>query len=156
LVIEPVEPSPTPGEPAGDGKPKRRRYTRHNLTPPRAKLKLMGFGVIDRRTASARAAIVFRDHLIAQLGGPDEITPAQAKLIDLAARTGAMLDHIDAWLLAQDSLIDTDSRTLLPVVYERQAVSAHLAKLLKLIGIGRRVKPIPTIDELLRAQQEPA
>ena len=116
----------------------------------------MGFGVIDRRTASARAAIVFRDHLIAQLGGAEEITPAQAKLIDLAARTGAMLDHIDAWLLAQDSLIDTEERTLLPVVYERQAVSSHLAKLLKLIGIGRRVKPVPTIDELLRAQQEPA
>ena len=137
-TAEPTEPSEQPG----NGKPKKRRYTRHNLSPALAKLKLKGFGVIDRRTVAAREAYAFRNGLIQSLGGADELTPAKAKLIDMTSRAAAMLDHVDAWLLAQESLIDTETRSLLPVVRERSYIATHLAKCLGMLGLERVAKPI--------------
>src|SRR5262245_23400800 len=108
----------------------RRSYTRHGLTAPMVKVKLAGFGAIDRRTAAARATLAFRTELVTALGGEAQLSPQRRKLIDMAARASMLLDHVDAWLFEQRRLINARSKTLLPVLVQRQALAEHLARLL--------------------------
>jgi len=80
------------------------------------KVKLAGFGAIDRRTVAARATLAFKHELIAALGGEAQLSPQRRKLIDMAARASLLLDHVDGWLVEQRRLINARAKTLLPVL----------------------------------------
>src|SRR5262249_46383775 len=121
-----------------------RPYSRHGLNAPMARIKLRGFSAIDRRTAAARATLAFKHELIAALGGEAGLSPQRRKLIDLAARASMLLDHIDAWLFQQRSLVNARAKTLLPVLVQRQAIADHLTRLLDKLGLDRmpqKVRP---------------
>jgi hypothetical protein len=108
----------------------RRPYTRHGLTAPMVRVKLAGFSAIDRRTAAAREHLALRRELAHAQGGEAHLTPQQRKLIDMAARASALLDHVDAWLFRQRSLVNARAKTLLPILVQRQALADHLIRLL--------------------------
>src|SRR6266705_5617330 len=58
----------------------------------------------------------WRVHTIAtQLGVRHDLTPQRLRLIDMAARASVMLDHVDAWVFAQRSLVHKRTRHLLPI-----------------------------------------
>ena len=82
----------------------RRSYTRHGLNAPMARIKLRGFGAIDRRTAAAREHLALKSELANAVGGEADLTPQVRKLIDLVARASLLLDHIDAWLFSSPAL----------------------------------------------------
>ena len=65
------------------------------------------------------------------------MSPQRRKLIDLAARASLLLDHIDAWLFQQRSLVNARAKTLLPVLVQRQAIADHLTRLLDKLGLDR-------------------
>src|SRR5437867_10651273 len=115
----------------------RRAYTRHGLTAPIVRVKLAGFSAIDRRTAAAREHLALRRELGNALGGEAHLTPQRRKLIDMAARASALLDHVDAWLFRQRSLVNARAKTLLPVLVQRQALADHLVRLLDKLGLDR-------------------
>jgi hypothetical protein len=115
----------------------RRSYTRHGLTAPMVRIKLAGFSAIDRRTAAARATLAFKHELIAALGGEAQLSPQRRKLIDMVARASLLLDHVDAWLFQQRSLVNARAKTLLPVLVQRQAIADHLTRLLDKLGLDR-------------------
>jgi len=55
-----------------------------------------------------------------------------------------LLDHIDAWLFQQRSLVNARAKTLLPVLVQRQAIADHLTRLLDKLGLDRmpqKVRP---------------
>src|SRR5262249_12639075 len=88
--------------------------------------------------------LAFRDELVTALGGDPELSPQQRKLIDLAARASLYLDHLDAWLTEQKTLINRRSRSVLPVLLQRQTVADHLTRLLDKLGLDRmpqKVRP---------------
>jgi len=89
------------------------------------------------RTVAAREMLAFRDELVEALGGDAKLSPQQRKLIDLAARTSLYLDHLDAWLTEQKTLINRRSRSVLPVLLQRQTLAEHLARLLDRLGLDR-------------------
>ncbi|PYN40705.1 MAG: hypothetical protein DMD95_21100 [Candidatus Rokuibacteriota bacterium] len=89
----------------------RRAYTRHGLTAPMVRVKLAGFSAIDRRTAAAREQLALRRELANALGGEADLTPQRRKLIDMAARASLLLDHVDAWLFQQRSLVNARAKT---------------------------------------------
>ncbi len=101
------------------------------------------------RTALGRALAQWRAELIADLGGSEAISTQQAVVIDLAAKTKLMLDSVDAWLLQQPSLINKRSRSVWPVVRERQALADALARYMTALGLERRPKKIPDLQEYL-------
>jgi hypothetical protein len=101
------------------------------------RIKLAGFSAIDRRTAAARATLAFKHELIAALGGETHLSPQRRKLIDLAARASLLLDHIDAWLFQQRSLVNARAKTLLPILVQRQAIADHVTRLLDKLGLDR-------------------
>ena len=47
----------------------------------------------------------------------------------MAARASLLLDHVDAWLFQQRSLVNARAKTLLPILVQRQALADHLTRL---------------------------
>src|SRR5947199_5046963 len=113
-------------------RPARRAYAKHGLVTLKATLRPLGPRVLDRRTHMGRALAAWRADLVRDLGG--DVTTAQAAIIDMAVRSRLLLDSIDAWLLAQPSVINKRSRSLFPIVKERGALVSQLQSLLRDIG----------------------
>ncbi len=122
-----------------------RAYSRHGLNAAKTRVALRGLAAIDMRTVAAREMLAFRDELIAALGGDTEVSPQQRKLVDLAARASLYLDHIDAWLAGQKTLVNRRSRSVLPVLLQRQSLAEHLARLLDRLGLDRALAKTPTL-----------
>jgi hypothetical protein len=130
----------------------RRGYVKHGLTAPLAKIRLQGFKAIDQRTQAARRMLDFKRELIVALGGEADLSPQRRRLVDLTARAALILDHVDVWLFSRESLINGRTRTLLPVVVQRQSIAEHLAKLLDRLGLERLPAKVPTLSEYLESR----
>lgn len=128
----------------------RRPYARTGLNALKARVKVKGLAAIDRRTAGAQELIAWRDQLVADLGGEDDLTAAKRALIDAAARTWLYVSCIDAFLLEQRCLVNRRRRCLLPVVRERQQLVDSLARVLGQLGLERRTRKIPDLQEYVR------
>jgi hypothetical protein len=124
--------------------------SRHGLTAPMVRVKLRGFGALDRRMAGAREAMAFRRELVAALGGDADLSPQKRRLVELAARAALLLDAVDAWVFEQRSVVNMRTRALLPVVVQRQALAEHLAKLLDRLGLDRIPKQVTDLTTYVR------
>jgi hypothetical protein len=100
-----------------------------------------------KRCGSVNARIPRR--IIAALGGAAVISPQRRKLIDLAARASLYLDHVDAWLAEQQTLINRRSRAVLPILIQRQTIAEHLARLLDKIGLDRVPAKVADLDRYI-------
>ena len=135
-------------KPAGSSGKRLRTYSRYGLT--RLKRALYGLDVkrLDRRYRVGRASAEWRDALIKDLGGKENVSIQQAAIVDLATRSKLLLDSIDNWLLQQPSLVNARKRALLPVVRERTQLADSLARYLGQLGLEKRVK-VKTLAEIL-------
>jgi hypothetical protein len=124
----------------------RRTYARHGLNALMARVKLKGLRAIDKRTAAARAVLDWRRELLGDLGGEAAVSAAQLALVEVAARTRLYLDHVDATLMGRESLIVRRNR-LLPLVEQRTRLAESLAGLLTKLGLERRQRPAPSLQE---------
>jgi hypothetical protein len=66
-------------------------------------------------------------------------------LIDIAARAALLLDHVDARVVGWRSLINARTRSLPPVLVQRQALADHLARLLDRLGLDRTPRRVPDL-----------
>ena len=121
----------------------------HGTKALKRAVQTLGSRTIDRRTALGKALTAWRAELLADLGGIENVTTQELALIEEAVKTKLILDSVDAWLLSQPSLINKRTRSVLPVVRDRQALVATLRGLLGDLGLGRRGKPIPALGEYL-------
>jgi hypothetical protein len=96
--------------------------------------------------------LAFKSDLVAALGGEENLSPQRRKLVEMAARAALILDHVDAWLVEQRSLVNQRNRTLLPIVTQRTQLADHLARLLDKLGLDRVPKKIPTLDAYVRGR----
>jgi hypothetical protein len=115
------------------------------------RVKLRGFRAIDRRTAAGREAIAFRSELLSALGGVD-LSPQRRRLVDMAARAALLLDHVDGWLVGQRSLVNARSRSLLPVLTQRQTLADHLVRVLDKLGLERVPRKVTDLTSYLQSQ----
>lgn len=129
--------------------------SRHGLNAAMTRVKLRGLRAIDRRTAAAREALSWRHDLVAALGGEADLSPQRRRLVEMAVRATLLLDHVDAWLVGQRSLINARSRSLLPVVVQRQGLADHLVRLLDKLGLDRVPQKVTDLSTYL-AQKYPA
>ena len=114
------------------------KNARHGLHTLKRAVKQLGRRAIDRRTALGKALTQWRQELIADLGGPDLVSTQQLALVDLAVTTKLLIESVDAWLLAQPTLINARKRTLLPVVLQRQQLADALGRYMSQLGLERR------------------
>ena len=117
-----------------------RPYQKHGLTRAKQAVRDFGTRTIDRRTKAGRALLAWREQLIDDLGGIEQVSAQQLTVLELAARTKILLDGIDAWLFEQPSLVNKRERKLFTVVKERQQLADSLARYMGQLGLERRGK----------------
>ena len=132
----------------------RGRPTTHGLTALKRGVRIYGSRAIDGRTTLGRTLGAWRAQLIADLGGHDSLSIQETALVDLAVRTKLLLDNVDGWLLQQHSLVNVRKRALLPVVRDRTQLADALARYLATLGLKRRPKPAPSLEDYLAARRD--
>ena len=70
-------------------------------------------------------------------------------MVDHAARATLYLDHTDGWLAAQTGLVNGRSRSVVPVLVQRQGLADHLARLLDKLGLDRVPRRLTSLNEYL-------
>jgi hypothetical protein len=112
-----------------------------------------GLDALDQRSSGARALLDWKRDLIADLGGEGAVTAQQRALVEITTRTKLYIDHLDAWLIQQKSLINLKKRTVLPVLLQRQALADSLARHLQALGLERRARPVQSLRDYVQAAQ---
>jgi hypothetical protein len=130
------------------GAAKDKDKARVGLHQLKARIQLKGLNSIDRRMGAARSLLQWRAAVVADMGGEENLTAAKRAVIEEATRTKAYLDHVDAFLLSLESVIDRKSRKLRPIVDARMRIGEHLMKQLDRLGLERVPKPVPTLAEV--------
>lgn len=133
----------------------RRPYAKHGLTTLMSRVTLRGLHAIDRRTAAARALVAWRQELMADLGGETALSAQQRALVETAVRTRLFLEHLDAWLLAQPSLINARRRSVLPVFRDRLQLADALSRQLQALGLERHQPKPADLGAYLAKYQTP-
>jgi hypothetical protein len=87
--------------------------------------------------------------LVADLGGEPALSAQQRALVETAIRTRLFLEHLDAWLLGQSSLVNARRRSALPVFRER------LARQLQALGLERHQPKPADLGEYLARYRPP-
>jgi len=108
-----------------------------------------GLQAIDGRTAAAQHLVAFRRELLDDLGGEHAVSAAQLALVEVATRTRLYLDHVDAVLLERECLV-VRGRRLLPLVEQRGRLASSLIEVLSKLGLERRQRPAPNLEEYVR------
>jgi hypothetical protein len=129
--------------------------SRHGLRALKARVKVRGLGAIDRRTDAARSLLTWRVELLQDLGGESSVSAPQMALVEAAVRTRLYVDHLDAWLMEQRSLVNAKRRSVHPVLRERQQLVDSLARLLSLLGLERRSPKAVDLAAYLRERYGP-
>jgi hypothetical protein len=101
----------------------------------------------DNRSAWARRCKDVIALHTSDLGGPDNISAAEASLIRRCATLTVELERMEAaFAVAGEATPDALD------LYQRTA--GNLRRLLESIGLSRRAKPVPTLSEYLASQQQ--
>jgi hypothetical protein len=128
---------------------KAKSRSRHGLLALKARVKVRGLKAIDMRTQAAQGLVAFRTALLNALGGPDNVSPQKAVLIEMVVRTKLYIDSVDSFILSQDSLVNRRKKAILPIVRERQSLVDSLERLLSRIGLDRVPAPVEDLNDYL-------
>jgi hypothetical protein len=127
--------------------------SRHGLNGLMAKVRVRGLAVLDQRTLAARALVSWRQDLLRDLGGEERLSAQNLALVEMIVRSRLFIDHLDAWLLQQDSLLNKKKKCVIPVLQQRQSLVDSLAKLLSHVGLERQPKPKPSLSEYVASRE---
>jgi hypothetical protein len=105
-------------------------------------VSVRGMASLDGRSKAMRSVSSWKESLLADLGGAANVSIQKMALVDVASRTKLFLDHIDSWLVQQDSLVNKRKRAILPILRERMALADSLARVMIQIGLQRVPKPV--------------
>lgn len=89
--------------------------------------------------------------IIADLGGPENISAMEYSIVELATKTHLLLASVDRFLLEQGSLVNKSKRQLFPVVLQRQQLADALARYMAQLGLKRRAKQANGLADLLKS-----
>ena len=115
-------------------------------------IRVHGKRSIDRRTRAGKHHAHLRDTLLDALGGVKHVSPQKRVLLDELILTKLMLDSVNVWIVAQDSLINKRNKSIINVVKDRNALVTTLRTLLADLGLERVVKTLPTLAEYLNGK----
>ena len=113
-----------------------------------------GLSALDGRSAQARALKVWKAQVAGDLG--DDLSAQERTLLDVAAVDMALLAVADSWLRENAAqVVNRRRRTFVPLVAERLRVAGHLADTLKLLGLKRRARQVPSLRDYLAKEGAP-
>lgn len=124
------------------------------LAPLKRFVDVRGLTGLDARRTAMRAVRTWQRALIADLGGEENISTQRRTILEMATRTRLYIEHVDSFLMQQDSLINKRARKLFPIVEQRQRLVDSLAKLLSQLGLEKLMKPVEDLDKYLERRGE--
>jgi hypothetical protein len=130
-----------------------REYNAHGLTTLRKvvdELAARGQSPIDEATETGQALAQWRGELVQDLGGQENLSTQQRYIVELVTRLRLMLDSIDAWLLAQPTLVNKMRKQVFAVVLERTRLADSIIKNLETLGLRREAKTVGLSEYLQR------
>jgi hypothetical protein len=89
----------------------------------------------------------WRTDYINDLGGPETVSTAALTVLDKASTTDMLIRSIDAWIVNQPTIVNRRKRALFPIIMQRQTLVDSLARLLSMLGLERKEKPLPSLQE---------
>jgi hypothetical protein len=136
------------GTKTGDGK----TISTRNV---RTRIQLRGLSQVDKRFAAAKSLIAWRDAVVADLGGEENLTAMKRAVVEEATRAKLFLDHVDQYLLSLDTVIDKRSRRVRAIVEQRMRVGEHLMKQMDRLGLERQMKAVsPNFDITWKGEEQ--
>jgi hypothetical protein len=127
--------------------------SRHGLTALKVAVKVRGLNAIDGRTAAAQGLFAWRRELLAALGGAEHVSPQKIAIVDLCVRTKLYVDHLDAFLMGRESLVNKKKCAIIPALRERQQLADSLARLLTQLGLERVAAPVEDLQTMLARKE---
>jgi hypothetical protein len=127
---------------------------KHGLRGLMRRVTAKGLKSLDRRSAGYRALVEWRGELLRDLGGEESLSTQEKVLVDVALRTKLFLDHVDAWAMEQDSVVNRKRRCLYPVMAQRNALVNTLLNIMGQLGLKKREKSVLSLTEFLKRQEE--
>jgi hypothetical protein len=124
-----------------------RSYQKHQLTPLLKVLKQRGMGAIDQRTSLAKATAKLRSELVRDCGGEEALSVQQHKIVDEFIKRSVLLESIDAWIFTQPTVINKRTRSLYPIVVQRQTIADGMVRCLDRLDLERKAKQIPSLQD---------
>jgi hypothetical protein len=100
------------------------------------------------------AAAELRAQIIADKGGLEAISTAERLMIDLAVEAAIKHQRVSAYLSTLPSLVDKRRHRVWQVVLDTARLSDRLQSLLRDLGLGRRPKPIESLEQYLARKAE--
>jgi hypothetical protein len=115
----------------------------------RRKIRLQGFGALDKRMPAVRAIQRWKQKVIADAGGLGALSLAGATLIELTARSLVILEHYDYHLFAQTSMVRGKGKSLkaVPLAHDRNKLTEAISRQLSQLGLTRQTKTIPALAQ---------
>lgn len=133
-----------------------RGYQKHQLTPILKAVKRKGLGAIDQRSSLAKATGKVRLELISDLGGAENLSVQQHKLVDEFIKRFVMLESIDAWIFTQPALMNKNRKTLYPIVIQRMTIGDGMVRCLRELGLEKKAKAVSLADYLNNQSGSPS
>lgn len=128
-------------------------YKQNGLKLLRRKVALRGLRAIDWRSSGAKVALEWRNELVAALGTEENLSTQKRTLVDYAMRTKLFLDHIDGFLLQEESFIFRGKKSAWPLLMQRMTLLASLERTLTTLGLERQARKLPTLEEYLQKRE---
>jgi hypothetical protein len=101
------------------------------------KARLLSLGDIDRRTAAYRRTTALIEQIEADAGGHDQLSTGQRALIQRAAVTAALAEHLETrWLAGEE--IDPGQYC---------AIGNALRRLIESVGLRRMPRDVTPLDD---------
>jgi hypothetical protein len=149
-----IPPEADPQAPRGRGKRGKDKLVvhRHGLGSVRRKIELQGLSAVDKRGPVAKELFRWRQEILRDLGGEENLSAQRLTLVDLATRTKLMIEHVDEYLLTRPSIIIRRKRILIPIVMQRMQLVDSLQRTLTTLGLDRQAKKVPSLEEYLEAK----
>lgn len=126
----------------------------HGLHTLMRGVKANGIEALDGRTVAVKAVTAWRTALLADLGGEANVSTQRLAIVDAAVRTKLFLDHVDCFLMQQESLVNKKRKSVIPALRERQVLVDCLSRLLAQLGLQRVPKAVPSLQEYIRSKRK--
>lgn len=129
------------------------KQTRHGLHTLMRRVNARGIRALDGRTVAVKAVVAWKTALLADLGGEANVSTQRLAIVDAAVRTKLFLDHVDCFLMEQESLVNRKKKSVIPALKERQVLVDCLSRLLAQLGLQRAPRPVPSLTEYLESKR---
>ena len=97
----------------------------------------------------------WRASIVSDLGGEESLSAMELAIVDMIVRSHLLVCSIDRYLLSLPSPVNRQRHQAFPIVLQRQQLVDSLARNLERLGLKRRAKALPSLQEYLASKGAP-